>query len=594
MNLAHENVTWLYVGAFVEELARAGVHHVCLCPGSRSTPLAMTFAEHDAFKLWMHLDERSCAFFGLGLAKAAREPVVLICTSGTAAANFFPAVAEAHQAHVPLIVLTADRPPELRETGAPQTIDQIKLYGDYAKWFAEIALPEANVEMLRYVRTMACRAVATAAATPAGVVHFNMPFREPLVPMATELTVSEAERDAYFGRADGKPFVTITPAMATPEDGAMEMLAAQLQKTERGLIVAGMQNDCRFPQAVVAVANKLGYPILADPLSEVRVGKHGRENVIDSYDAFLRDANVGRQLAPDVVLRFGAIPTSKPVLQYLQSHAGARQIVVDADGWNEPAHIASEMVRGDAVLVCEALTQKTTSVRMDSGWLTEWREINAKTKRAVTAQIETYDELFEGRVFTELAELLPEDAILFVSSSMPVRDLDTFFPANGRQVRFLSNRGANGIDGVVSTALGAGAVSGGPLLLAIGDLAFAHDMNGLLAAKLHKLNALVVLMNNDGGGIFSFLPQAAHPAHFEQLFGTPSGLEFEHAAKLYGAAWWDAKDWAEFRRVVKEGLAREGLKIVQVRTDRAKNVTMHRSIWGAVSRALELSEPAGD
>jgi 2-succinyl-5-enolpyruvyl-6-hydroxy-3-cyclohexene-1-carboxylate synthase len=586
MNLSHENITWFYTHAFVDELSRAGVKHVCLCPGSRSTPLAMTFAEHPSFRMWMHLDERSCAFFALGLAKASREPVVLVCTSGTAAANFFPAVAEAYQAHVPLIVLTADRPPELRDTGAPQTIDQLKLYGNYAKWFAEIAPPEANVEMLRYARTMACRAVASASETPAGVVHFNMPFREPLVPLPSEISVNDTERTAFFGRANGEPFVKISPAKYLPDDTSLDALADQLGRTERGLIVAGMQNDCAFPPAVTRLANTLGYPILADPLSEVRCGKHEQGNAIDAYDAFLRDTTLVKQLAPELVLRFGAIPTSKPVLLYLQQHASARQILVDDSGWNEPAHIASEVIRADAAGFCDALVHELAAPRIHSAWLDQWRDTNAKTKTAIAAQVATYNEFFEGRIFSELADCLPEGTTCFLSSSMPVRDADTFFTANPRNIRFLSNRGANGIDGVVSTAFGAGAASAGPLVLVIGDLALYHDMNGLLAAKLHKLNALIVLINNDGGGIFSFLPQAAHPAHFEELFGTPHGLDFQHAAKLYDAKFCDVKNWEMFRAAVQDGLQSEGLNIVQVKTNREQNVTMHRAVWQAVSRAV--------
>ncbi len=583
MNLLHENITWLYTRAFVDELARSGVKHVCLCPGSRSTPLAMTFADDERFRLWMHLDERSCAFFALGLAKASREPVVLVCTSGTAAANFFPAIAEASQARVPLIVLTADRPPELRDTGAPQTIDQIKIYGAYAKWFAEIALPEANAEMLRYARTMACRAVAKATETPAGVVHFNMPFREPLVPLATEISVSENERDAYFGRADGKAFVEISRAKILPDEKIISALAQSLAQNERGLIVAGMQNGGLFPEAAAKLANVLGYPMLADPLSQVRCGEHCRENVIDSYDAFLRDANLAKQLVPDIVLRFGAIPTSKPVLQYLQQHAQARQILIDDAGWNEPAHVVREGIRADAVLFCDTLAKKITAPRQKSAWLEQWRNINTRTKSAIAAQLETYGEFFEGRVFAELAELLPDNATVFASSSMPVRDLDTFFPSSAKRLRFLSNRGANGIDGVVSTALGASAASEEKMVLVIGDLALYHDLNGLLAAKLRKLNALIVLLNNDGGGIFSFLPQAAYPKHFETLFGTPHGLNFEHAAKLYDARFVDAQNWDEFRAEISASFARDGLDIVQVKTNRETNVTMHRAVWRAVS-----------
>lgn len=586
MNLSRENITWLYVRAFADEFARAGAYHVCLCPGSRSTPLAMTFAEHPAFRLWMHLDERSCAFFALGLAKASRKPVILICTSGTAAANFLPAIVEASLAHVPLIVLTSDRPHELRDTGAPQTIDQIKLYGDYAKWFAEIALPEATAPMLRYARTMANRAVAKSLVAPAGVVHFNLPFREPLIPLRPELEADVADRDAFFGRPDGKPFAAITQDLAAPDPNVISALATSLAQTERGLIVAGMQNDDAFPPALVNLAAKLGYPILADPLSQVRSGAHERTNVIDAYDGFLRDPHWVKQLAPQVVLRFGAVPTSKPVLQYLQAHAASQQILIDNNSWNDPAQITSEMLAADPTRVCNALAATIPNARKTTDWLSTWHHINNASKSAIKTQLETYSEMFEGRVFVELAALLADGAVCFAGSSMPVRDMDTFFPSSPQRIRFLSNRGANGIDGVVSTALGAGAATTGPLVLVIGDLALYHDMNGLLAAAQYQLNALIVLIDNDGGGIFSFLPQAEYPEQFEKLFGTPHGLNFRHTADLYGATFTNATDWETFRSAVRDGLRSPGLKIVRVKTNRQSNVTMHRAIWQAVSQTL--------
>ena len=331
MSLKPENAAYLYVGAFVDELARAGLRHICLCPGSRSAPLALRLADQPTLKLWTHLDERACAFFALGLAKAQRFPVALLCSSGTAAANFMPAVIEACQARVPLIVLTADRPPELRDTGAPQTIDQIKLYGPYAKWFVEMALPEATLEMLRYARTIAGRAVAESLAAPAGVVHLNFPFREPLVPLAPPALPAELQSIA-LGRADGHPYVRVTAAPRQPDPNVISDLRAEASSHSQGLIVAGPQTDPTFPQAVAQLSRALGYPILADPLSQVRCGPQVGANIIDAYDAFLRDANTVERLAPEVILRFGAMPTSKPLMQYLQRYASARQILIEAGG----------------------------------------------------------------------------------------------------------------------------------------------------------------------------------------------------------------------------------------------------------------------
>jgi 2-succinyl-5-enolpyruvyl-6-hydroxy-3-cyclohexene-1-carboxylate synthase len=591
MTFSTGQAAYLYVGAIVDELARAGVQHACLCPGSRSAPLALLLAKHPQIKLWRHLDERSAGFFALGMAKASRRPVVLLCTSGTAAANFLPAIVEAHYARVPLLVFTADRPPELRDTGAPQTIDQLKLYGSFAKWFVEMALPEVTPEMMRYARSVACRAVALAAADPAGVVHLNFPFREPLVPVPVEPPITDEAREAYVGRTDGRPYATVVPALRQADPQLIGTLADELSKIERGLIIAGPQTDPDFPAAVARLSAALGYPLLADPLSLVRCGPHTLDNVIDCYDAFLRDPAAVERLIPEVILRFGAMPTSKPVLLYLQRYPHTRQILVDGGGgWPDTARLASDVIHADATLFCESLSGAVRRAEFGrpplTDWLSVWQSVNSYTRQAITTQLAAFETSFEGRVFTELAECLPEETTCYVSSSMPVRDLDTFFPSLGRSIRFLSNRGANGIDGVVSSALGAGAVSPGPLVLVIGDLAFYHDLNGLLAARLHQLRATIVLINNDGGGIFSFLPQAAHPDHFEQLFGAPHGLDFRPAAEMYGAAFHRPEAWDEFRGAVKDGLVSNGLTIVEVRTNRESNVTMHRQVWRAAAHRL--------
>ncbi|HEX3721924.1 MAG TPA: thiamine pyrophosphate-dependent enzyme, partial [Nitrolancea sp.] len=358
----------------------------------------------------------------------------------------------------------------------------------------------------------------------------------------------------------------------------------ELTQAKRGIIVAGPQFDPALAEPVARLANVLGFPLLADPLSLVRCGPHPRDAVIDSCDAFLRDGRVCDQLRPDLVLRFGAMPTSKPVLLYLQRFPEAEHIVVGS-GWEDPTLLAARVIDADPARACRALLQR---VEPSAGcdWLETWRAINRATRAAIAEQIDTFDEPFEGRVFAELAELLPDGATLWASSSVPVRDLDTFFPTSTRAIHFLANRGANGIDGVISSALGASTVSSGPLVLAIGDIAFYHDMNGLLAAKLHRLNATIVLLNNDGGGIFSFLPQAQHPEHFEALFGTPHGLVFRPVAEMYGASYRLTDGIDDFRGAVVAALQEPGLKIIEVRTDRVRNVELHDEVWRAIAVAL--------
>jgi 2-succinyl-5-enolpyruvyl-6-hydroxy-3-cyclohexene-1-carboxylate synthase len=608
------------VGAFVGELVHAGVRHFCVCPGSRSTPLALTIARHAGAKLWMHVDERSAGFFALGLAKTRREPVVLVCTSGTAAANFLPAVIEAFYARVPLVVLTADRPHELRGVGAPQTIDQINLFGTHAKWFVDLAEPDAASEMLRYVRTVAGRAVAAALRGPAGPVHINCPYREPLMPNA-ELAASAPER-----RADDRPYVAVSAGLRAPDAPLVAQLAAELSSVERGLIVCGAQDDPALNEPLTQLAQVLGFPILADPLSGLRCGAHDRTLVLDSYDAFLRDSVFVERFAPELVLRFGAMPVSKPLLLYLEHHGACRQIIVDGDaGWNEPTLLASDIVHVDGRLLCIALleafnqtghkhyrgiddrvnpsvisvspsTEFTLSAaeglragavaNIASGWAQAWRLAAARTRAAIAEHMNGIHELFEGKVFAELSALLTENTVLYVGNSMPIRDLDTFFSGGERPLRLLGNRGASGIDGVVSSALGASAAGVGPTVLVIGDLSFYHDSNGLLASKLHGLNATIILLNNDGGGIFSFLPQAAEPEHFETLFGTPHGLDFQPLAQTYGARYSRVSNWDAFRAAVRSGLDGDGLQVIEVPTERDRNVTLHREFWPLVSQAL--------
>jgi 2-succinyl-5-enolpyruvyl-6-hydroxy-3-cyclohexene-1-carboxylate synthase len=584
MDAAAANARWS--AAFVDELARAGVRDACACPGSRSTPLAIALAEHRAIKLWMHLDERSASFFALGMAKYDGRPVALLCTSGSAAANFFPAVVEAHYSRVPLLVLTADRPHELRDTGAPQTIDQLRLYGVHAKWFVEMALPEATETGLRYARTIAARAAAAARMPPAGPVHLNFPFREPFMPAAG----SEPRVDAVIAQS---AHIVVDAAVGRPAQNAVAALAAELRGCSRGLIVCGPNNGSDCAQEVAQLAALLGFPILADPLSQVRCGPHDRRMVVDSYDALLRVDEFTRRHAPEVVVRLGALPTSKPLVRYLEAQAnGCRQIFIDSAGWNDTGLLPGRFVHAEPKLVCPLLVEALGEYRPPAGaqrWTQEWLRLAGVARGAIARHLEGLTLPFEGKVFAELAALLAPGAVLYAGNSMPVRDLDTFFASGGGAIRFMSNRGANGIDGVVSSALGAAAHAQAPLVLAIGDLSFYHDSNGLLAAKLHRLNATIVLLNNDGGGIFSFLPQVDHPRHFEQLFGTPHGLDFSHFAAAYGAGFTRIETWDEFCRAVRRGIESSGVNIVEVRTERSANVRLHREVWAAVAKAVRAA-----
>jgi 2-succinyl-5-enolpyruvyl-6-hydroxy-3-cyclohexene-1-carboxylate synthase len=577
---------YVFAAAFVQEMARAGVGHVCIAPGSRSAPLALAIANEALLESWVHVDERSCAFFALGLARSLDEPVALLCTSGTAAANFYPAIVEARSAGIPLIVLTADRPPELRDVGAAQTIDQNRLYGAHAKWFVEVALPEAAPPMIRYARTLAARAVAHASDSPAGPVHLNFPFREPLIPRPG------AALETTGGRDDGRPWVRVTKSRRLLDDESAAKVAARIERSERPIIVCGPQNDSELAEPLTELARAIGAPILADPLSQVRWGTHDRKSVVDAYDAVLRHERTAQSLAPDLVIRIGGTPTSKALHQYLERQSTAALIIVAESQWPDPSLLAEEMVRADPVVACAQIARSISPENLrDNSWLDRWISADRIARHALDQYACTLSEPFEGAALADVVTVVPDGATLFVSSSMPVRDLDAFATGDKRSIRVMSNRGANGIDGVVSTTLGAAAASKsggeGPLILVIGDLAFYHDMNGLLAAKLHGIDVTVIIVNNDGGGIFSFLPQAEHPDHFEKLFGTPHGLDFEPVAAIYGGAYQRARDSASLRRCVGDAIAAGGLQLVEIRTDRACNVTLHREAWETVRAALD-------
>lgn len=574
---------YIYASAFVDEMARAGVRHVCISPGSRSTPLALAIAHQPMLKSWVHIDERSCAFFAIGIARALGEPAAVVCTSGTAAANFFPAVVEARSAGIPLLVLTADRPPELRDVGAAQTIDQNRIYGAHAKWFVEVALPDAAPHMLRYARALADRAVAHSRESPAGPVHLNFPFREPLVPAAgADLTIAG-------GRPDGRPWVKVTRSRRSLDDQAARAVAAQFSHAEKPIIICGPQFDGRLAEPLVRLARSIGAPILADPLSQVRWGSHDRTSIIDRYDAVLRHDPAATALAPDLIVRIGGTPTSKALLQFLERQASAPLIVIAESEWPDPSLLAEEMVRADAAAACEQLCGIVARDSHEGGeWLARWLRADTIAHEALDRHLCALGEAFEGAAVADVVSVLPDGSTIFVSNSMPVRDLDAFAAGDERNIRVLCNRGANGIDGVVSTALGAAAAGHrrGPLVLIIGDLAFYHDMNGLLAAKLHGIDATIVILNNDGGGIFSFLPQARLSDHFERLFGTPHGLDFSGVASIYDATHERAHDSASLRRCVGDGISRRGLHLVEMRTERARNVVLHREAWQAVASAL--------
>ncbi len=560
------NDTFIGLRAFVDELARCGVRHACTSPGSRSTPLVLSLARDPRIDATSHLDERSAGFFALGIAKASGVPAALACTSGTAAANYAPAVIEAHEARVPLIVLTADRPPELRDLGAGQTIDQVKLYGGAAKWYLEVDSHPATPERLRWLRQLACRAFWTAVGGRPGPVHLNFALREPLVP-------DGPLPDDDSGRAGGRPWVTRPRVTSTPPQAVVDGLRAELEARPQAVIVAGRsERDPALGPALAAFAERAAIPLLADPLSGARRGPAA----IAHYDALLRAWTP----EPQLVLRIGDLPTSKPLRAWLHGMDDALQVAFDPENaWQDPGGSVATILAADPRATLDAIELK----KRDGAWLERWHRADRAAAAAIARAL-TPAGLSEPRVAAELGSALPPEATVVVASSMPVRDVETFFPAREHPPRVLSNRGANGIDGTVSTAFGVAAAADGPVVLLIGDVALIHDLGGLIQSARRKLT--IVLLHNDGGGIFHFLPVSGEGEDFVEHVATPHGLDFANAAALFGCGYVVAAGVEEFRAALAGALAAEHTSIVAVHTDREANVTLHRAVWDEVSRAL--------
>ncbi len=573
--------------AMVEELARCGVRRAAISPGSRSTPLALALWRQPAIEARVLVDERSAGFFALGAAQAEGRPAVVLCTSGSAAANLHPAVVEADEAAVPLLALTADRPPELRGIGAGQTIDQLYLYGSAVRWFCEVGTHEADDSGLLHFRSVACRAYAAARGEPRpGPVHLNLAWRDPLAPVPVEGDVVATSKLALEGRRD-RPLSAVAPAAPSPDDALADELAERIAGAPRGLVVAGRQADPALAAPVAGLARAAGYPILAEPTSQLRLGEHDRELVVSHYDAVAR-ARPG-ELEPKLIVRFGDMPTSKPLRQWLESLDELRQVVVDPDfGWNEPSLRAESVVRADPARLAGGLAARLDGPTADGrAWIDAWLGADAAVSTAIEAELAQLDRPTEPGVHAALGGIYSDGDLVYTASSMPIRDQESFLPAGPARVRFLCNRGANGIDGLISSAAGAAAASAKPTWVLVGDLGLFHDMNGLAALRDVEARVRIVVLNNGGGGIFEFLPQAeaVDRDEFEALLGTPSGLDIGRIAALHDLRHERIESLADL------GKETETPVILEVEVDRADNVALHRRLADSAAAALaSLSE----
>jgi len=556
------DVAQTFAATFVDELAAQGVEFACVSPGSRSAPVAMALQRHPRIKVIVHIDERCGSFFAVGLGKATGKPAVVLSTSGTAAAEFHPAVVEAAYSRTPLIVITADRPPELQGVGANQAIDQQHLFGSAVRWFVDPGVPVEMPNAARVWRRLAARAVAEAISGP---VHLNLPFREPLVPPPGQIPVAEPAAQQ-----------ALTSGRVLPSQAQLASLASALQRAQRPLVVVGEMRD---GERLAPALHRLAVPLIAEPTSQLRRAEAGA--AIESYEALLR-AGWSLQHGPDLVVRLGATPTSRVLNRWLAA-AAAPTFLIDPDhSWRDEDHVATNVMACDPQPLLEALPPLDRSA-----WREQWVSAGKRATAAIAATLVSTP-LHEGHVVRALSSRLPDPGQVFIGSSMPIRAADSFWPLARPQQRFFGNRGASGIDGLVSSGLG---VATGrdtvPTVLLLGDLSLYHDMNGLWALQRHGIKATLVVCDNNGGGIFNFLPQAEHQDVFEEIFATPLGLDLSQVARLYGLVYSPVSDRSGLEPAIADAIAAPTPTMVVVRFKREDSVNGHRLCWEAAASALK-------
>ena len=573
----------LWARALVQELVRAGVGHAVAAPGSRSAPLALACAEAaPALRTWSILDERSAGFFALGLSLETGRPTAVVVTSGTAGAHLLPAVIEAWASHVPLVLLTADRPWELHGFGAPQTIPQDGLYGRFIRAEASLSVPEGSSEAFLHLRAVVSRLASVCQASPRGPVHIDVPFREPLAPEAGQPDPAGLSQLARDGR--GGPMLAAPAPRRRPPEPALAAARRRLAATEKGLVVVGPRSGADdLPAAVRALAASYGYPLVADAASNVRWARGSR--AVAHADLLLRSASLAGGLRPDVVVRLGGGVTSKRLAQWLDASGAETLLLADQDDVVDPGHSASLVLSGDVAETCAALTAPVPP--RTTPWADALSAADARVAGALEEGFAALGGFTEPELAYRLVAGLPEGTRLVVASSMPIRDVDAFAASRPEEIRVFSNRGVNGIDGTVSTALGISAAGLAPTVVFLGDLALLHDLGGLLVAQRSGVPLTLVVANNHGGGIFSFLPIASAGAPFEPLFATPHAVDLAAAAALAGARFVRVDAAAAFTEALAESL-RGGLHLIEVRVpDRAANVGVHRMLADRAAAAAE-------
>jgi 2-succinyl-5-enolpyruvyl-6-hydroxy-3-cyclohexene-1-carboxylate synthase len=566
----------LWCSVLVEALFRCGVRQAVCSPGSRSTPLVFALARYQGIEAVPVLDERSAAFFALGLAKQTRRAVVLVCTSGTAGANYFPAIIEAKESGVPLIVITADRPPEMRECASGQTIDQQKMFGAHVTWYHELAVPEAKMERLRYLRQTIVHACERAQGAAAGPVHINAPFRDPLPPLENETA------KALVGEIGPDFFAHIEPAL--PELATHSFRLPPMGG--RGLIVAGAYAAVdaeAYVAALTRLATTLGWPVLVDVLSPARHYALPGVQRISAYDMILRNERAARELTPSTVLCLGGWPTSKVLRSWLEQAQVKTLLVSPGQANRDALHGRTRHLMVPAETLCAERAGEA-----DIAYAQLWTSAEGEARAKLDACLEKSADFFEPKAAWLLARHLPQATPLMVANSMPVRDLEYVWPPTDRRTQVYFSRGANGIDGTLSTAIGIAHGNEKPAVLLTGDLALLHDSNGFLLRPKLRGSLTIILINNEGGGIFEHLPVAQFNPPFEEFFATPQQVDFAALCATHSVAHVLVRDWPHFTELIST-LPASGIRVLEVRTDRKRDASARKALFAQAAEAVGLA-----
>lgn len=589
------NLNYVWAHLLVHELIRCGVTFFCIAPGSRSAPLAVAVAQHPQAETCIHFDERGLAFYALGRVSATRQPTALICSSGTAAVNFFPAIVETSKKKLPLIILTADRPPELRHTGAMQTIDQVKLYGNYTRWAIDLPAPDPHIKP-EVLLTTIDQAVFLAKHPMAGPVHLNCMFREPLHPEGKEEPINPAfNMDSYLDSLShwfthSKPYTTYTTGETINSLAHDNAIVEMLKQTKRGIIAVGKLASPAEENAVISLAEKLNWPIFPDIVSGLRIRKHSSPLIIPYYDQLLLSKKINTDFPVDTVLHLGGRITSKRFYHYIEKQQPNVYISVLSHALrNDPLHCVTHRIKSSVRDFCESVSTVLPGCPAND-WLPVLQKASAQVDTIINDFLKPITSVNEIGVARSISSWLQEEHALFLSNSMPVREMDMYALPNAPRIPIGGNRGASGIDGVIATACGFAAAGNRDTTLLIGDLAFLHDLNSLALLKNLKKRLIIVVINNNGGGIFSFLPiaQSQEAASvYEPCFATPHGLHFQDAAKLFGLHYFAPQTMLGFSEVYAKALALNGSTIIEIKTNRRENHEQHKKLQDTIISALD-------